>query len=381
MPCPQQQQQRCASPAAQDAQPSGSNAAATKRDLAQDIARSIAESMAHWARGQPPGHCLPSDGAEGQATQGSMVAQVVAAASAAAMAAATAVISAAGEAVQARLHERAANGSLPYLAQPLAGLMQPAPEQQQHLQQQFEPQQQLALDLNQLGLGHLLPPSSMMVQQQPSAAAAAMPPAHMPTPGGASPIYGQMESTRARGAQAAAATGTAAAAAQAGAEPAPQAAGAHATAAQACGGSDGAAVPPRERSNQGSGDGLGGSGDASGSGGSGSARFQLGSCMASNQQRQGSGAGVYGCAVGTDGRCASAWASGAGASGVPAKGGWLGPHDWTSSGKSMEAGRPPGMQEGSTQPNNRSGGCFRLQHSHGAVWWVFQHATRSWGWG
>lgn len=83
--------------------------------LAESIARNIAVNMTRWAQTQPSTAALQG----GLIHDARMIQAVVEAASAAAAAAATAVISAAGEAVQARLHERAANGSLPFLVQPL----------------------------------------------------------------------------------------------------------------------------------------------------------------------------------------------------------------------------------------------------------------------
>ena len=84
--------------------------------FAQAIAHNIAISMAQWVQSQT----ASEDGVGGRDRQ--MVEAVAAAASAAAAAAASAVIAAAGESVQAKIHER---GSAPFLVKPFTDLVPP----------------------------------------------------------------------------------------------------------------------------------------------------------------------------------------------------------------------------------------------------------------
>lgn len=111
--------------------------------LAESIARNIAANMAVWAQNQvndAPGL--------GPATEHDRqtVEAVARAAAAAAAAAATAVISAAGEAVQQKIHERAMRGFLPFLITDLSQLVSPFSQQQQQQQPQGgAPQQQMLM--------------------------------------------------------------------------------------------------------------------------------------------------------------------------------------------------------------------------------------------
>lgn len=131
--------------------------------LAESIARNIAFNMAQWAQSQSATSGLAS-------TQDRhLVEAVAAAASAAAAAAATAVIAAAGEAVQAKIHEKAAQGFLPFLVHPLSELvphpLMPKPNplgMPQQLQRQQHAQQ---LQQAQMPLQHPAPTGIMPFSQ------------------------------------------------------------------------------------------------------------------------------------------------------------------------------------------------------------------------
>ena len=141
--------------------------------LAESIARNISASMAQWVQAHPM-----ADGSGGGHDR-QMVEAVAAAASAAAAAAASAVIAAAGEAVQAKIQEKAAQGLLPLLVHPftdLAPLPLPAPGASR-----AQLQQSLGLVGRQLPSSAafgLLPQASMQLaasaQQQQDANAALM---------------------------------------------------------------------------------------------------------------------------------------------------------------------------------------------------------------
>ena len=88
--------------------------------LAQTIAQNIAISMAQWVQSQASTQDGTILGRDRQ-----MVEAVAAAASAAAAAAASAVIAAAGEDVQAKIHQRTAQGALPFHVQPFTDLVPP----------------------------------------------------------------------------------------------------------------------------------------------------------------------------------------------------------------------------------------------------------------
>ena len=155
----------------------GAAAEGSGTNLAETIARNIAFSMAQWAQSQTVD---VQNGMAGQAGAAAgherhMVEAVAAAASAAAAAAATAVIAAAGEAVQAKIHEKASQGFLPFLVHPFSDMVPPlfnsqvgmAPQQNQ---QQFPGVFPSASAELQMGLGIL----QQQQQQQDNANAALM---------------------------------------------------------------------------------------------------------------------------------------------------------------------------------------------------------------